>query len=390
MLVVWAALLIMGRMRVLLAPIVVATVLIYVLNPLVNRLREAGVPRLAGTFLAFLALVGGLVLVGFLVFPSIGEQAAQLGTDFPDIYADSVEQLEQMADSAGLSVTLWSYEEIQDYVNDPERQDQFLSAAWDRLGAVTTGLLEAVLVFFLAPVIAFYLLIDLPRVRDEAVALIPPRHRDEVRYVARQLGTAVGGFLRGQVMVALIVGVLMSFGFWLIGLDFWLIVGMIGGFLNIIPFVGPWVGGALGVMVGFVTGSVTTAFWAGVVAVVVQQIDNNFVSPTVLRATVRLHAAVVIMVLVLGGAIGGVWGVLLAVPATAAIKIVVGHLWRTRVLGQSWEEATEALITSPRTPEPLRSRRRRTEERPPPVGDGAPDLSETDPGDAAVDDEDRG
>jgi predicted PurR-regulated permease PerM len=190
------------------------------------------------------------------------------------------------------------------------------------------------------------------------------------------------------VLVALIVGVMMSFGFWVIDLDFWLIIGMIGGFLNIIPFVGPWVGGALGVAVGFVTASPTTAFWAGVVAVVVQQIDNNFVSPTVLRATVRLHPAVVILVLLLGGAIGGLWGVLLAVPAMAAIKIVGGHLWRTRVLGQSWEEATEALMVGPPTPVPLRTRRRRTEEPAPPgargptppvgrdvaVGDDLPDV----------------
>jgi hypothetical protein len=99
-------------------------------------------------------------------------------------------------------------------------------------------------------------------------------------------------------------------------------------------------------MVGLVTGSVTTALWAAVVALAVQQIDNNFVSPTVLRATVRLHPAVVILVLILGGAIGGLWGVLLAVPVTASIKIVAGHMWRTRVLGQSWEEASDALIES--------------------------------------------
>ncbi len=82
-------------------------------------------------------------------------------------------------------------------------------------------------------------------------------------------------------------------------------------------------------------------------ALIVQQIDNNFVSPTVLRATVRLHPAVVILVLLLGGAVGGLWGVLLAVPVAASVKIVAGHLWRTRVLGQSWEEASDALIIEP-------------------------------------------
>ncbi|MFQ5555454.1 MAG: AI-2E family transporter, partial [Acidimicrobiia bacterium] len=228
------------------------------------------------------------------------------------------------------------------------------------IGRVTSGLLVAVLVFFVAPVVAFYVLIDLPRVRKETISLIPEHLQDEVTYVSRQLGGAVGGFIRGQVLVALIVGVLTSFGFWLIDLRFWLIIGMIAGFLNIIPFVGPWVGGTLGVLVGLATGSVSTALLAGLVALIVQQVDNNFVSPTVLRATVRLHPAVVILVLILGGAVGGLWGVLLAVPVTAGVKILVGHVWRTRVLGQSWQEASDAA-TEQREPS-LASLRKNAEE----------------------------
>jgi len=359
MVVLWAVLWVLGRMNALLAPVVVATALLYMLNPLVNRITRKGLHRLVSSIVAFLVLLGGLVLLGFLVIPSISDQAAGLTTDFPAIYEDSAREIEDLIDSVGITVNIWSYDEIERFVNDPENQDQFVSAAFDRLGAVTTGVLEAILVFFLAPVIAFYLLIDLPRIRKEAIELIPPDQRDEVVYVANQLGTAVGGFLRGQLFVALIVGVLTSFGFWLIGLDFWLIIGMIAGFLNIIPFVGPWVGGILGVMVGLVTGSVTTAMWAAVVAFAVQQLDNHLVSPTVLRATVRLHPAVVILVLILGGALGGLWGVLLAVPATASVKIVAGHLWRTRVLGQSWEEATEALIEGPDRPDPLRNLRKK-------------------------------
>ena len=98
---------------------------------------------------------------------------------------------------------------------------------------------------------------------------------------------------------------------------------------------------------------------------IVQQIDNNFVSPTVLRATVRLHPAVVILVLILGGALGGLWGVLLAVPIAASVKIVAGHFWRTRVLGQSWEEASDALITERDPGESIirRVRRVRAEEK---------------------------
>ncbi len=341
----WAGAWLLGRVQVLIAPIVLAVALIYILNPVVNRLTAWRIPRILGALIGFVLLLGFLVLVGFLVAPSISDQASSLASDFPTIYEDSATEIEDLVASIGFGdVELWSYDQLQNFFQDPDRQDQVLSTVFDNLGQVTSGLFEAILVFFVAPVVAFYVLIDLPRVRKEAVSLIPDHLRDEVVHVSRQLGNAIGGFLRGQVLVALIVGVLMSVGFRIIDLRFWLIIGMIGGFLNIIPFVGPWAGGALGVLVGLVTGSVQTALLAGLVALIVQQIDNNFVSPTVLRATVRLHPAVVILVLILGGAVGGLWGVLLAVPVTAAVKILAGHLWRTRVLGQSWEEATEAII----------------------------------------------
>ncbi len=138
-----------------------------------------------------------------------------------------------------------------------------------------------------------------------------------------------------------------SFGFWLIGLPFWLLIGMIAGFLNIIPFVGPWVGGTLGVLVALATRDLQTAAWAGFVALIVQQVDNHFISPTVLRATVRIHPAAIILGLVLGASLGGFWGVVLAVPVMSAVKIIGGHLWRTRVLGESWADASRALIELP-------------------------------------------
>ncbi len=342
--VLYALLWVATRLEVLLAPIVVSVILIYLLNPVVNRLTAAGLHRILATFVGFVLLLAVLVALGFLFIPAISAQMGDLTSDFPHLYDDLVAQIESLTRQLGFNVEVWSYADLQAFINDSENQDWFISAVLDQLGTLTSGLVEAVLVFVVAPVLAFYTLMDLPRVRERTIELIPPAQRDEVLFVSRRLGGSIGGFLRGQVVVALIVGVLTSIGFLIIGLDFWLIIGMIAGFLNIIPFVGPWVGGILGVTVGLVTGDFTTAFWAGIVALAVQQIDNHIVSPTVLRATVRLHPAVVILVLILGGALGGIWGVFLAVPVTAGVKIIVGHLWRTRLLGQSWEEAAEAIL----------------------------------------------
>ena len=334
--------------RVILAPLLIAVVFIFVLNPLVGSLNRRGVPRVIGTAIGFVIILAGLVLLGFLVIPSIIDQAISFTETFPEIFDNTSDQVSDLSVFLGFErVDLWTYDELVTYLNDPGNQETITGFLFGWLRGVTAGVFEFILVFLLGPVLAFYLLIDLPNVQERLLALAPQRNRAETAYVGREVNTAVGGFLRGQLLVALIVGVLLSSGYWLIDLPFWLLIGMVGGFLNIVPFLGPWVGGILGVVVAIATTDLTTAIWATVVAVAVQQIDNNFVSPTVLRATVRLHPAVTLLVLVLAGAVAGFWGIIIAVPLAATVKIIVGHWWRTRVLGESWEEASEALIVEP-------------------------------------------
>ncbi len=327
----------------LLPAIVFATAIIFVFNPVVTRLHARGIPRILGSCISYLVLGAVLVLVGYLVWPSISSQARELTDRFPEIFDEASNDIERWVQDRGFDADLPLYSELEDYFAD-STDSSFISNNLDRIGDITLSVIEFVLLLVFAPVIAFYLLMDLPRLREQALGLVPDRYRSETGYVSNQVGRAVGGFLRGQVVVAIIVGVMTSFGFWLIDLPFWLLIGMVAGFLNIIPFVGPWVGGTLGVIVGLTQEDLTTAVWAAVVAIVVQQIDNHFISPNVLRATVRMHPATIIFVLLVGGTLAGLWGVLLAVPVLASIKIILGHYWRTRVLGQSWEEATEALI----------------------------------------------
>ena len=342
LLLLGAVLWILGKVWLVIPPIVIAIAIIYMLNPVVTRLHARGMARWLGSCLSYIVLMGVLTLIGFLVIPSITAQAGQLADDFPTIYEDLVADLQGFAEDLGFSnLDLPSYEELKD---DLSGDGGFLDGKLGRITDLTLSVLEALFLLLIAPVIAFYLLIDLPKVRAKVVSLIPERQRVEVIYVARELGLAVGGFLRGQLLVAAIVGVMTSFGFWVVGLPFWLLIGMIAGFLNIIPFVGPWVGGTLGVMVALATRDLQTAAWAGLVALIVQQIDNHFVSPTVLRATVRIHPAMIILGLVLGASLGGFWGVVLAVPVMSSVKIIGGHLWHTRVLGESWSQASRALI----------------------------------------------
>jgi predicted PurR-regulated permease PerM len=369
------------RIQILIPPMVLAIALIYVLNPVVNRLHRLGVPRILGSCLSYVVLGGLLTLAGYLVIPSITDQASDFAGSFPEIYDETAIDLENLVGGLGFDVDLPDYEEVRRLISDAETQDQVWEEFTSHLAGITAGLFGFLLVFLLAPVIALYLLMDLPKLREQATGLLPPRYRDEVLYVGRQLGKSVGNFIRGQALVAVIVGILSALGFWLIGLPFWLIIGISAGLLNIVPFVGPWVGGFLGVAVALFAGDLSLAFWAVVVAVSVQQIDNNFISPAVMRATVRIHPATVILALLVGGALAGVWGVLLAVPAVASFKIVAGHLWRTRVLGQDWQEALESMIDDGEPPpEPVRGRLRPAGRTPAGPRDGGTEVPrETDP-----------
>jgi predicted PurR-regulated permease PerM len=194
------------------------------------------------------------------------------------------------------------------------------------------------------------------------IDLIPASVRNEFQHVSSRAGTAVAAFVRGQLLVALIVGAASSGALLLLDLPFWLIIGMAAGVLNLVPFVGPFVGGALAVVVALVEGEPSKALLAVLLFTAIQQVDNHIITPMVQRTRVLLSPLVIVLALIVGGSVAGLLGVLVAVPLVAVLRIVTGHLWRTRVLGESWEQALDSAIEVTARPELRRSRERKLQE----------------------------
>lgn len=352
-----------ASVRVIWLPIAFAAGLVFLLEPSVKALEMRRVPRPIGSVLALLALAAGIVAVVALVLPIIREQVADLGRQLPELYLAMVDWARQAGVSVGIDLDeVMSQEAIEAWINDPANQatiQELLLGFGAGAGVLIRGVAEAVAILGLAPVLALYILIDLERFKANSLEMTPPRHREEVAYVAGQLGTALGSFVRGQLLVALIVGAASSVGMWAIDLPFWLLIGIIAGFLNLIPFLGPFVGGALAVLVALLNGSPSQAVWAVLIMTGIQQVDNHVVTPLVQRARVNLSPLVIVLALIVGGTVAGLLGVLIAVPATAAIRILVGHLWRTRVLGETWGEASQHMIEYTDPPERIAGIRRR-------------------------------
>jgi predicted PurR-regulated permease PerM len=360
----WVFLIIGEAVRVIWLPLAFGAGMVFLLEPVVRVFDRLRVPRPIGAVLSFLVLVAVVVAVGALVWPTVQEQGAELILQLPDLYVSVVDWLREAGVAVGLDLEEFlSQQAIEAWLRDPANQatiQELLFGFGAGAGIVLRGVAETIVVIGLAPVLAIYLLIDLERFKSNTLELTPPRHRNEMAYVSGEVGTAMGSFVRGQLLVALLVGVASSVGMWAIDLPFWLLIGIVAGFLNLIPFLGPIVGGALAALVALLNGDPWQAFWAVLIMIGVQQVDNHLITPMIQRARVNLSPLVIVLALIIGGSLAGLLGVLVAIPATAAIRIVIGHLWRTRVLGQSWEEASEAMIEMTEPPDRLARLSRRS------------------------------
>lgn len=352
-------------LRVIWPPVILASAIVFLLNPVVTRLQARHIPRLLGTALSYLAVLGFVVLVTLLVAPLANRQYDDLAAEWPELRADLEMQVDDLAERSERDewpIRIPTYAELEDQfsgrsgadtdgngtVSDEERQARFANQI-DTARELGLKVFHVGIIFVLAPIIAFYLLVDLPHLRRVGRSLVPEGARGDVMVVCRRLSTAIGGYFRGQLAVAFVVGTMASIGMLAIGLPFWLIVGMVAGVFNMIPLIGPWVGAVPGVAIALTTGGgLNQAIAVAVVMAAVQQIDNHFISPIVMQRAVKLHPAVVMLALLAGGTLGGFFGLLLAVPATAVLKIVLGHAWRHYVLGEAldeiearWEEESE-------------------------------------------------
>jgi len=353
------------RIRIIFPPLVLAILIIYLLNPIVSRLEERRVNRTIGTVLSYFVVLGGITLLVIAVTPFVSSQVDRFSDQWPEFKVDLADSIvstgERFEERFGLRVDTTTVTCLLDADDTAgaeapshQRCDEVttrfrerLAASADRITEVGSSVLEVLFIFILGPLLALYLLIDLPHLQRDVLNLVPEAHREEFADLGSKIGRTVGGFFRGQFLVALIVGIMSAIGFRLIDLPFWLIIGAIAGFTNLIPLVGPFIGGGLGLLVGSITGGMGLGLQAALVALIVQQIDNHVISPNVMKRTVKLHPVTVMLSILAGGTVAGFWGVLLGVPAVAVAKLLLSHLWSTRVLGVEPSPAAEAGVVPP-------------------------------------------
>jgi len=316
--------------RIIFPPLVLALIFVYALNPVVTWMKERGVPRILGALVTYVVLLGTLGIGLRFLIPVVADQVDSLSRTLPSL----------LARAQGAIVDL--VERFGGEASNVAIDSQQVTDVAGRLFQVTLGILNGALILILGLILGFYLLVDAPKIRRSGITMVPARRRPEVLAVFQRIGRAIGGFFRGQLLVALFVGVASTLALFIVGLPFWAVVGMITGLFNLIPLIGPFIGGAIAAFIAFTTPLPTgegllhlepgwpLAIGAALGLFIVQQIDNHIVSPNVVARTVNLHPVTVMLALLVGGTLMGLWGMLLAVPATATAKILTLHLWDTQ------------------------------------------------------------
>ncbi|NPV52833.1 MAG: AI-2E family transporter [Firmicutes bacterium] len=316
------------RIRGVLVPFILAVVLAYIINPLVCYLERKGAPRTIGTLIVYLAFTLLSALVIAYLFPLLLYQLEKLLEALPQQASNINTRLEAIFER----VDRFRVPQVIRGVMDEAilRGEAYLREAVRTVVDAMLGLFSALPGLLITPILAFYFTRDIEAIKDRILVLIPGRYNQAALSLLREVDAVLAGFIRGQLIVCIFVGILTTIGLSLLRVDFALIIGIVAGILDVIPYFGPVLGAVPAVAIAFLK-SHLTALYVIILFAVIHQVESGVIAPKVFSDRVGLHPVAVIFALLAGGELAGITGMLLAVPVAAVINVVLRFiLARTR------------------------------------------------------------
>jgi predicted PurR-regulated permease PerM len=280
------------------------------IRPLVRRLERLRFPRPAAILTVYLVLIGVLVLLVVLLVQPLVSQATQLANDFPRYQ----QQLQTFINDVQSRLHLSG--------NFNSQVGSALGTAKDVLLAIGSTVATVLVDFVIVLVLAFLWLTTSDRLKAFVVDLVPPQRQALAADVIADMGTRIGGYLRGVVINMVVIGVLAGVAVTALRLPSPVLLGIFAGVMEAIPIFGPFLGAAPAVLLGFTVSPLYPLLVAGVF-LVIQQVESNTLVPVVMNRVVALPPLTVVLALLVGGALQGVPGALLAVPMAAALQVLL-------------------------------------------------------------------
>jgi predicted PurR-regulated permease PerM len=328
----------------LFAPVLVAGFLYYILNPVVNLLMKAKIERLFAILIVFVLLILLIILLLVSVIPNLARQLASLASSMPDVFSQIEDWFYQMAKLPLFKqIDLTSYIEKLDISYGTIIQ-QFLSGLSSSVGSIFSTIASTTIVVITAPFILFYMLKDGDRLVPGIQQFLPEKRKNDIVQLLDQLNQTLSNYISGQVIECLFVGTFTIIGYYLLGVKYAFLFGVIAGLTNLIPYLGPYLGLAPAFLVT-VFDQPIRALLCCLVVLVVQQVDGNIIYPNVIGKSLQIHPLTIIVILLAAGNIAGLLGIFLGVPFYAVCKTILFYAIDMAKTSKSEKVTNTVLMT---------------------------------------------
>ena len=326
---------------VIMLPVILAGLLYYLLNPLVDLLEKYKINRLVAITIVFvlitLLLIWGLavaipnlqaqIVSFFKNMPTYLKQAEKVLNDLLDsrLSEQFRPQIEQVTENVSSQLTTWA--------------SSFSTRAVNWASSFVSAASQIVVAVIIMPFILFYLLRDGKHLKGYMTQFLPKKLREPVGQILTDVNSQLANYVRGQITVAIIVAFMFMIFFKIIGLRYGVTLAVVAGVLNLVPYLGSFLAMLPALILGLIAGPVMLLNVI-VVFIVEQTIEGRFVSPLILGSQLSIHPITILFVLLTSGSMFGIWGVLLGIPVYASAKVVIAAIfkWYTVVSGLYGDE----------------------------------------------------
>lgn len=311
------------RISRILSPFLMTIPLVYIIKPLSDRLVAKKINVCLSIMLVYFFFISAVAAASLFFIPELATNMRELMETLPQLIKDYEKLFNNLLSS--IKTSNWSEQVKEAIFNEIETgmdalQKFLVKSLEDGIGMIVEAL-RFIVDLAIALVIAYYVIKDGEKFRDYFLLMLPRRWRSGLAGICREISGILAGFIQGQLTIALIIGILETAGLMIIRMKYSLVLGMIGGLANVVPYFGPYIG-LLPALAIALTVSPMKAVWTIVIFMGVQQLDNNFISPKMIEGKLGLHPVATIFAVLAGGEFFGIPGMLLAVPVMAILRVL--------------------------------------------------------------------
>lgn len=323
-LLVWFTYHFRNKLEQIIAPFLIALTVAYLINPIIIRMEKKKISRTLGILSVYLLFSLFIIAIVIFIIPEVANNTKDLMNTLPEImsrYQGMVDKLMSLIQASNWpdDVKNTITGELQ---NGIKAIQSFLMAGMKKSVITLAESLTGALDLILAMIIAYYFVKDVEFFKKSVLLLTPKRWRNGIVSTGQDINLILSNFIQGQLLTALIVGTMEVIGLMIVKVKYPVVLGLIGGIANVIPYFGPFIGAIPAVAIALID-SPAKAMWTALIFIIVQQIDNAFISPKIIEGRLGLHPVTTILAVLVGGEFFGIMGMLVAVPITAIIKVIM-------------------------------------------------------------------